>query len=250
MDEKVIAKLKKLWALAESSNVNEAANAAQAAQRIMTEHQIDMAMLDTSGPVEAPIKVENDFLEPPKPHRARKSPWKGSIAAALSSANGCQCYWFGANLRIIGTKASAETVRYLYAYLTREVDRLAERNKGAGRAWLNSFRIGAAAEISATIKAGRKAAVEEARAEARNLMAENPGHNGSGLARVEQAVDRMKREAEEVKRFATEHLKLKSTKGARASNADGYYAGRAAGATVNLGSGPGLGRGAAGSLRH
>ena len=250
MDEKVIAKLKKLWALAESSNVNEAANAAQAAQRLMTEHQIDMAMLDTSGPVEAPIQVENEYLEPPKSMRAKKSPWKGTIAGALSSANGCQCYWLGPNLRIIGTKASAETVRYLYAYLTREVDRLADKhNRGDGRAWLNSFRIGAASQIAETIKAGKKAAVEEARVEARILLDENPGANGSALARVEQAVDRMQREAEEVKRFAKENLKLKATKRTRASSSDGYYTGRAAGATVNLGSGPGLGRGAAGSLR-
>lgn len=251
MDEKILSKLKKLLALAESDNVHEAAAAAARAQELMAKYQIDTACLDASAPAGAPaILVENDYLEPAKRNNARKELWKGSIAAALAKANGCQSYWEGANLRVIGTRASAETVRYLYAYLVREVDRLAAQNKGNGRAWINSFRIGAAHEISGAIRDGRQQAIEAAQSEAMARMKADPVNHGSALALVTKGISRLQDEARKVSEFTQQNLRLKPGRSAKASSGDGYYRGREAGATVKVGSGPGLGRGTAGTLRQ
>jgi hypothetical protein len=248
VDEKILTRLKRLLALAQSDNVHEAANAAGLAQKLMTEHQLSEAMLaslgattlDTSGPAE----VSDDYLAERKPHSARKELWKGSIAAALADANACKTYWQGPNLRVIGTPINAGTVRYLYAYLTREVERLAAAYKGrCDRKWLNSFRVGAAYEIADKIREGKKLAERDVLADAKKLAAANPVDHGANLVRTEYALSLVKNELERVTTFAKKNLKLKTGRAATISNASGYYLGREVGATVNLAAGRGLGAG-------
>ena len=46
--EKILDRIKKLFALADSANVNEAGNAAAQAQLLMAKHAIEAAMLETA----------------------------------------------------------------------------------------------------------------------------------------------------------------------------------------------------------
>lgn len=160
--EKVIDKVKKLLSLTNSSNPNEAAAAASAAARIIQEHNLTEAQLEASGQV-AKEAVERDdapfavWAEKRVPQWQRKLAW-GLIGlydcAGIGTNMRGRPSWEKAFIRIIGRRSDMEAARYMFAYLTLEIERLAQLNRGNGRRWLDSFRHGA---VSGCLQAMREA---------------------------------------------------------------------------------------------
>jgi len=254
-ESKIVERVRKLMALAESDNVNEAANAAAAAQKLMAEHRISEAMLAVeAGEDEADIEVTNDVLA----DLGRKETWIGTLAMGLSKANGCQVYYrkearLGVKLRIVGGTSDVQTVSYMYAYLVREVDRLcdaeAKSRRLAGvitvanaRMWRASFRAGAAHELVKRIDA----AAQEQRREQHNAALDA---GGTALVRLDGGLARLNALSKKV----DEAMPGKLRKGRQSSarrDYRGFAAGQRAGASVSLNrGGPALGSGVGGKLR-
>jgi hypothetical protein len=195
----ILEKVRKLRALATSSNEHEAAAAAAAAERIIQEHRLSEAEVEAGG--EAPTEKASDGHEPITTHAKRAPYWRKYLVSGLSSRHGCATYLRYAGgggwaHQIVGRKSDVETVRYLFAWLSLEIDRLAGLHKGEGRAWLNSYRVGAVAgcleamavaerEIRAQAHVTSTAIVrvdarrEEAKAALPGGLGKGSGYNGS-----------------------------------------------------------------------
>jgi hypothetical protein len=144
----IIDKIRKLLSLSKSSNANEAAAAAAAAQRLMTEHQIAEAELECGEQHERATLAD----DPIDTFGWQTPLWKEQLLGSLVQLNGCmswkQSRWENGTcvrkVQIVGRPSDVATVRYLYAWLTVEIERLAQRDaKGRGRSYANSYRVGA-----------------------------------------------------------------------------------------------------------
>lgn len=176
--QSIIEKVKKLRALATSSNVNEAASAAAAAERLIQEHALHEAQLCEDEEDEIPIDPE----EPIDTFGSKTPSWRSSLLAGLAKQYRCACWLTrGRNngkretyFRAVGRPSDLDVFRYQAAFFTSEILRLTEREgKGQGRTWRNSFAHGA---VSAVLEAMRTAN-QEARSTA----------TGAALVRVDVA---------------------------------------------------------------
>lgn len=243
--DNILERVRRLLALAESSNVHEAAAAAAKAQELMTKHRIEQAELEG----EELVEDEPVLNEEAESFIGRK-PWRELLLSGLAQANGCETYIVKQRrtgritLRVLGPASDAGLVRYMQAYLTREVERLsdvaakAERERrrrdggdtfGVRLAWHNSFKLGAAAELRQRLL--------EASTRAMN------GASGTALARIDKTDERVA--------AALAALNLGNRKHrARYRHSDAFRAGREAGAGINLDqSATALPAGASGALR-
>jgi hypothetical protein len=163
--------------------------------------------------------------------------WKGSLAMVLAKANACQVYMSGSGsfksyrpaIAIVGRPSDADKVRYLYAYLVRETERLCEREgRGCGRTWRNNFRYGVVEAIGEALKASKQRAADELRREA--------GADLFALVKVDRALTRVEKRAVDVERWVKQNLKLRTTRAYSRGNASARAAGRRAGKEINLNS--------------
>lgn len=241
MDERLLRKVRDLLKLASRGGTeHEATAAAAAAQRLMETHGIDSAMLDTGdAPAPETVGVAKDPLD------VKSSAWKRQLAARLARANRCKLYRIGKELMIIGSPTRCASVRYLYAYLTREIESLAKREAyGHGRAYVHAWRIGCAARVGERVVA--------ASAEARDQGLARAYARGGEGAIVRVSSHLATQEAEERSAAAIHQNIVKGSRaprGPRVTSRDGYTDGKEAGNRVHLGSGPALGAGGAGQLR-
>lgn len=84
-DQKILDKIKKLLALAQSSNANEAALALSKAQALMAEHNIDAEAIDLSQIKEAYVKSQFSV--------SKTKPYESVLVGAIASAFGCEVLW-------------------------------------------------------------------------------------------------------------------------------------------------------------
>jgi Protein of unknown function (DUF2786) len=246
MATNVIEKIAKLRRLATSTNVNEAAAAAAAADRLMQEHGIAEAQLEAAG--EAPKENPVEDLSPLAFWQGKHTPsWQVQLGARLVSHYGCSCYlgratreinpgqWArGATLCIIGRPSDIASVRYMYTWLTVEISRLASLNAGNGRAWINSFRLGAVSGVIEAMRAEKAKVMADARAEAGvhtgngegAIVAANPNASAA-LVLIDN------RAAEALKVRDALHGKMGKGRSSRGpSDGGGYHEGRTAGARL------------------
>jgi hypothetical protein len=224
---KILDRVKKLMALAGSPNEHEAQTAAAMAARLMLDHKIEQSMLETADDTDQPLQTTEEVIDASKAH----AKWKSWLAGALCSANSCHAMICGGGLTVFGTHNDVATTRYMFAYLTRVINRLANAHSG-GRSGANAFRLGAVSAISERLRADRaqhEAAIKQASAA-----------SATALVRVQSDALRVKSAFEA------------RTKGFRAGrarksrvDASSYNAGRSAGQSINLSSG----RGALGAPR-
>lgn len=240
-NDKIIDRIKKLLSLSRSTNQHEAALAAAQAADLMLAHEIEEASLCEAE--SAPEDVESGTLDE---CGKRRVPWKGTLANALTKSQGCRSYTDKAGglatIKIVGQPSKVATIRYMYAYLVSEVNRLAdceyrdehEECKASGvpapsaRSWKNAFRLGAASTIGRRLLDQRKETHAEARISGQ----------GSALVVVAKA-------QEAVETYVRRNVPgLRTGRRASYSSRSGYGAGVAAGKGVVLGGGRGLGSGA------
>lgn len=253
-NDAVLAKVRKLLALAgnRSATEGEAAAAAAAAQRLIEQHRLDAAMLDdvATPPADEPIGVDHDPLDASMKSRVA---WRGTLAQGIANANGCRIFWHaGRQLRVIGAASRVAAVRTLYAWLVREVERLgAEAARGQGRSYAHAWRIGCAARLSERLGEAARAGAREAKVQAvERLASSNGGDTSAALVRVERALARVDSatESARVDAWTRDNFKLKAGRRAKVSDGRGYADGRAAGDQIRLTGHAALGRGTAGKL--
>jgi len=234
--DELIAKVQKLRRLATNAAAteHEAAAAAAAADRLIQEHGLQEAQLQAdSGEVgERPDEDRDAFAR----WDGSVPQWQLSLAVQLIRHYNCACYrtpgkrgrW-GTSLHVIGRPSDVSTARYMYSWLVLEIERLAKRFSGQGKAWINSYKHGASRGVLDAMYHAKKTAREEARAAAPQSAA---------LA----IFDRRQSEAEE--RLKELHEKLRSGGHFGGASDFGAFArGKVDGANIHTGSRMGGGSG-------
>ena len=115
----IIEKIKKLLALANSSNEHEAALAAGHAQRLLSEHNLAMADIEAAHKPDKADRVETVVSKSlPK--------WLRHLSAGVSTAFDCQAIHHPATgkLTFIGVGADVQIAAYTFTYLDRTVRKL------------------------------------------------------------------------------------------------------------------------------
>ncbi len=236
--EQVMQRIAKLLALAEDkSNPHESATAAALAQQLMTRYSVDAATVAAAtGEAEADLgeMTTEEILS-----RGGIVPlWQRLIAGAVTRVNGCKMLFRSSHghlaglLLIIGRERDARMARYLTTWLFAEIERLLVRAKdtggprASGRAWCNSFRMGAADIIAQRLLDAHQAQRARIAASARAT---------GELAVVSTALATLDRRYDEAERHARDKFQPKDTRSRTVEvDAQAYHAGRRAGARVQL----------------
>lgn len=187
--EAILSKVRKLLALTRSNNEHEAAAALARAQSIMQKHDIEEDMLGVEKPDEEVVDPPGDPLWDGK----RRANWLGSLGEVLAKANGCDVYWCGSILHIVGRRNDLARVRILFKAGTREIDSLTRRKtRGLGKRYANGFRLGCVAAI--------RTAAEQERVRLRDEILSDAARQGR-LVDAERALVRVDTRAQETREY-------------------------------------------------
>lgn len=118
-NQPIIEKIKKLLALANSSNEHEAALAASHAQRLLSEHNLAMADIEAAHKPDKADKVDTTVSKTlPK--------WLRHLSAGVGTAFDCRSVHYPSTgtLTFIGVGADVQIAAYTFAYLNRTIRRL------------------------------------------------------------------------------------------------------------------------------
>ncbi len=234
--DKAIDRVRKLLALAKSDNPNEAAQAAARAQEILDRYELDAAMIESTNEEESDHEEIENFHDKSAPlYMSGKMPvWRSCLARSISEANGCIVLLYprsggGKTIDIIGRASDVQKVRYLFSYLAREVDRLAERDgRGCGRTWINNYRLGAIETVGA--------ALVEAHNKVRADMRSGVAGNSQALMVVNTAIAKVETRSLAARRWAKDNIVFGRTSGGYGvrSDPDARERGRKAGREIGI----------------
>ena len=232
--EDALRKIQGLLKLADSANANEAAAAAGRAQALMDRFKIDAAMaeLDTDEDVvdEETIACADPLAE------GVKQNWKKCLADGISLANGCKILNSSGRILIFGKPSDIMTVRYLFSFLVREIDRLCDLEcKGCGRTYRNNYRMGAQSKIKERLKAQREELERELRYKA--------GASATALVRVSDALARRAVDLQRAHHVMYGQHRIRNSTIRYRTDRGGREAGRRAGGRIGLGGKGSLGSG-------
>lgn len=146
--DEVIAKIRKLAALANSPSVNEAAAAAASMSRLMHKYAIDQASLDTA--------PEQKYARSGPMFGPGISPWIYNLLELLVEVHRCGIIILNSNkYHVVGTTTEVQAVICMFKFLEREIKNLAsesiKENKirvGRRKNFRHNFAIGAVYKIS------------------------------------------------------------------------------------------------------
>ena len=196
----LIEKIRRLRALAQSSNVNEAAAAAAAAETLIQKHNLAEAVLESESVEEEVTSEETAELGTTMPL------WKSMLCSALARAYQCagkfatQRVWNADSQRFqptantyvaYGRASDLATLKYQYAFFSVEIERLCSIHaKGRGRTYANSFRLGAMVAIVDAI--GKATGQAREGADARALVIVDQRLEAAKAARAEASPNAVK----------------------------------------------------------
>lgn len=171
--EDILQTIKRLRALATSSNPNEAAAAAGVANKLILRHQINEIHLadDT-----APESTEQMFDDPePFYVSSRVTTWKMELATLLAQHYGC-ALWNDkvyrsadktrgtSRYRLIGRERDVQVVKFMFSWFTSEIAKLCDIEcRGAGLNYRDSYCKGAVKGIGSLLAYTREKMISEAR---------------------------------------------------------------------------------------
>lgn len=221
--DSIIAKVQKLLALANSSNANEAASAAAAANRLIDQYRLSEADIATDSVEIDPMMEDDHFIY----ETGRIIPWKQSLVTVIAGHYGCAVfnsvtYPTGrkvSRFKLVGRKSDIAIVNYMFSYLSTECMRLCEKEAyGQGKVFAASYCAGFVAGIRQQLSESRKEAEKVATSTA--IVAINN--------RQKEAAD-----------FMNSLYRLKSVKGGSSARTDygAFSAGMRQGRNTHLGSG-------------
>lgn len=259
---KIIDKIKKLLALSKSDSVGEAAAAAAKAQELMERYSIESAMLCDGMPEQSFQFITKRLWE------GNKVPtWMLQLAVGVGGVNRCHVHFRSARRRgnetttghisVSGTEESIEKVQLLYGWLVGEVNRLYQEerpgdfDRGSGKRWANSFRLGAVNTISIRLNQAAKRAREtmlNGGLDAEEYRKASESNDIEAILRmdserksylpsvVQTALMRLDAEKREATMWATRAYRLAPARNlnTRGTFGDGYARGRQAGHRANL----------------
>jgi hypothetical protein len=239
--DEVLRKVAKLLRLAERGGTpGETAAAAAQAQAMLDKHGLDRAALDLSDETAGEPIMDSGKAGAPLGEIGR-SRWRGVLAIRLGRMHACESYSSGGQLHLVGRPTNAEAVRYLYAWLAGEVERLTDRHgRGLGVTWRANFALGAVQTIAERLAAQRAETDAAARAEHApvpigGLFAEaEQAEQSVALVRVNAAIARRETEYAEVRAHAWASLNLRSVHSSARVDNGARSAGREAGKSVRL----------------
>jgi Protein of unknown function (DUF2786) len=228
MTQSVVDKVRKLLRLSTSSNAHEAALAAAKAQELIDRHQLEQVCLELDTPSVSMNEPIRKFDDAPL-EGGQRDRWRQALASCVARANSCRVFLVDSNIMLVGRPSDVDGVRYLFAWLVREVERLAQdAGAGKGRTWRNNFRLGAVEAIRVQLQQQHTTFAETLRREADG--------NPQALARVNQALVHLDERRTAVDAWVRAHMRIGAAP-RYAANYDGAArdAGRRAGASIAIG---------------
>lgn len=139
----IVDKIKKLLALATSSNENESTAAAQKASLLLAQYNLSLADLGPNQQEEideSRVETTSKFVT-----------WKMILLSGIAEANGCNAMRnsYTGSMFLVGNSTNLIVCTHLYEYLSQAIERRAKYRKGNGRglAYLNAFRVGCATRL-------------------------------------------------------------------------------------------------------
>jgi len=251
--EEAIGKVAALLRLAErGGTVAEAATAAAHAQAIMDRweltHDAVNGHTDEQPETEEPIMGFGSAPDGQLDASLKQPRWMVQLAGGIARLNGCFIYlssrWEPKKSRhfrsveVVGRPSQVETVRYMYAWLKREIQKLQNiHGRGMTYSWRREFNIGAVIEILRRLEEQRRQTVQEVRAEYVN--------NPNALVRIDRSLARIQ-DSSLARAWAYEHFRFGKSRGGPGGQYHGSAreAGAAAAKSINLSRGAaGLGAG-------
>jgi len=141
VDQLLITKIKKMLALATSSNENEATIAAEKASLLLAQYNLSLADLGSDQKEE----ISETVIET----TSRTVTWKIILLSGIADANSCDAMRnnYTGNMFLVGSSTNLIVCQHLYQYLTQAIERQAKSCQGKGRAYLNAFRVGCATRL-------------------------------------------------------------------------------------------------------
>lgn len=224
--EQALAKVAKLLRLAQSDNPHEAALASSRAQEIMDRFKLSGGDINLDGP-QKPREEVRHFPDPLDIDGSAR--WKGQLGVVIAKQNQCKLY-ADHGLKLIGRASDVQTVRYLYAWMVSEIERLAKRDcAGNGRTWFNNFRLGAVETVCKKLRESAARTVEAVKQEA--------WQSGAGaIVLVEKSLAVIQQQERECEDYGKRVLHLRARSASRTNyNASAREAGRKAGGEIRIG---------------
>lgn len=216
VSDSIISRVQKLLSLSRNNNnVNEASAAAAAAQKLIDQYNLDMAQIaaDNGGNSISSEEISRDHEPLYKGRNAIT--WKGLLADVIARSNNCRVFLTGGDIHIVGKHTGVELSRFLFNYVSGEIERLCaiamHYNRGAGKSYSNNFKLGAVTAIRDNLKTSQA-----------EVQAKYAGT---------QAMVIINNESRAVDNWLSTHMRLRSkaaTTSSYNSNArsDGYNAGK------------------------
>ena len=222
MDEKlksVIDKVRKLLQLSQSDNANEAATAAAMANKLLDQYRLSMADVDDD--------IEKIIDDPQYIYSSKRMiGWKVALAKCLATHYGCYVWneYFTtmtgrkqSNLRLAGRQSDIDIVKYMYAWLTTECERLSKKEAyGNGKVYVNSYCRGFVAGVGEQLKESRKEVAQQV---------------------TSTAIVKIDSRAQEAESWLKSHRDIQKAKGSYHVQLDpsAYKAGQTRGKNIHLG---------------
>ncbi len=140
-EEEILERVRRLFALAKSSNEHESAAAAAKAQELL--HRYNLSQADVPVDEKQPYVSEKMRLKD-------KAPWRGTLMHVLTKANGAMVINLGnGEFDVIGQRHVIEVSVYSYQQMEKRIDWLADLAwdiydgyETDGRMYKDSFRLG------------------------------------------------------------------------------------------------------------
>lgn len=219
-----LAKVRKLLALATSSNPHEAALAAARAQRLIEAHRLEQWLLAEHAEKDDPDPIV-DAREAPLEVARKVRKWKVALACALADVNGCVAYVLARGddeaIVLVGRARDRDAVVALWQWLSKRIEWLsATHGAGRSRQWHDAFRIGVVDEVARRL--------DEGRTEASDAL------GSTALVTVDP---RRVAHREALDRFVDEHLGLGHGRAMRV-DAAAYRRGQGAAQEIAMGTAP------------
>lgn len=219
--QSVLEKVRKLRTLATSSNLNEAANAAAAAERLIAEFRISEAQLSSERNISQPIIRAQSYLY----ETGKITQWKSDLALKLSNHYGVYVYnELGSSATgrktskyvMMGRESDIQILQYVFDYLMKEIVRLADicvftygRGVSVER---NSFCLGAVDGIMNKLRA-EKDAQESVATSAAMVLLNN--RRAEAKAYTEGSIKLIKHKSASHGRFSSKHYQDGKQEGAK-----------------------------------
>lgn len=261
--EDVIRKVTAMLRLAENeaASAEEAQTAMAMAQQMMDKFEIEREEINLD-----PQQAEKDYSEEEEfrdfsevnegeidssgGNRRGKviAQWKMNLARYLVKANGCFMFqsYRGTkySIEIVGKPSNVQTVRYFYAWYSKEVESISKFwCRGLGMTWNQEFKIGMVEGLQERLEEMRKKTLEDLRYERKD--------NPNALMIVNKAIAKFEQRAQLAKEFAYSKHTFGRAKGSYSGGRIGSAReeGRAASGYINLNkSRGGIGGGSKGQL--